>query len=285
MNSYLKHRLTPDEARQTISRRLQQREASFLDVVRKRVYGFAHSPYLPLHKEARCGFTDLERLVTSEGLENALQKLREEGVYFTFEEFKGRTPVRRSGVKEYAVDAAAFDNPRLGPGYTMSTSGSTGAGVRVTLSLDHVGSEALYDCIYADVLDLSAAPKVLWFQSFPGFLGPRHLLRSARAGFPLVYLCDPKAVELTNPLRLAQQRLNKKIFFGLLHRHGIRYPEPRAFPIGDPSALAHRLHQILQQHGRAFFRSYASMVLRVCLAAHELGLDLTGVTFSGGGDP
>lgn len=285
VHSYLKQRLTPSEARQTVAHRMRRREEAFLKVAKRRIYGFPGSPYLPLLKEAGCSFTDLEELVRRDGLENALHRLRENGVYITFEEFKGREPVKRSGVKSYGVTANNFDNPALGPGYTISTSGSSGAGVRVTLSLDHVGSEALYDCIYADILDLSAAPKVLWFQSFPGFLGPRHLLRSARAGFPLVYLCDPKAVELTSPLRLAQQTLYRKAFFKILHWHGANYPKPEPYPIAEPALLARRLHALLTEHGQCFFRSYASMVLRVCLAANELGLDLSGVTFSGGGEP
>src|SRR4051812_19354727 len=85
---YLGKRLTRDEALGLVSRRLREREAVFLRIVERGVYGSPRSPYLPMLKLAGCEFGDLRAMVRDRGLEGALLALREAGVYVSFEEQK-----------------------------------------------------------------------------------------------------------------------------------------------------------------------------------------------------
>ena len=62
-------------------------------------------------------------------MEGTLRTLRTAGVYFTFEEFKGREPVVRGG-KTLPVRPRDFDNTYLRSAYYGETGGSTGAGTR-----------------------------------------------------------------------------------------------------------------------------------------------------------
>ena len=52
---------------------------------------------------------DLRALVKREGLEGALRRLREQGVYVRFEEFKGREPIVRG--RPLRGRGQGFDNP------------------------------------------------------------------------------------------------------------------------------------------------------------------------------
>ena len=78
-------------------------------------------------------------MVHTEGLGNTLRALREAGVYITFEEFKGRTPIMRHG-QVIPVQAQDFDNPYLSRYYQGESGGSTGAGTRVDIDLDHMAA-------------------------------------------------------------------------------------------------------------------------------------------------
>ena len=80
--------------------------------MKKGIYGYKKSPYLKLLNLAQCEFPDIEQMVRTKGIEPTLRKLKEEGVYISFEEFKARKPTVRSG-KTFHFKEADFDNPYL----------------------------------------------------------------------------------------------------------------------------------------------------------------------------
>ena len=67
--------------------------------------------------------------------------LREQGVYVTYEEFKGRKPIVR-GARSMPVSSRDFDNPYVRRDFTLQTSGSTGLATYVGQSLDHIADTA-----------------------------------------------------------------------------------------------------------------------------------------------
>ena len=58
-------------------------------------------------------------------LERTLAALRQAGVYVTFEEFRGSTPLVRGG-RVLHVQTADFGNPLLAGSHEMESGGSTG---------------------------------------------------------------------------------------------------------------------------------------------------------------
>ena len=50
---FLRHPITSEEARETLRRRLEHRQADFLALIRKTIYEYRASPYLKLLKLAR----------------------------------------------------------------------------------------------------------------------------------------------------------------------------------------------------------------------------------------
>ncbi len=284
LSPFLREKNTVDGVLLDLRTRLDFRDKNFLSLVHKAVYGNPVSPYLPLLEHAGCEFADLQKSVRVHGLENTLHQLRSEGVYVTFDEFKGRQPIQRHG-RTYQVDAADFDNPLLTSYFTASTSGTTGRGNRVTMSLDHVGWEAQHELLFYHALEMLEAPIILCFQAFPGALGPRVLLRHLKNGLTPHTWFNP----LIDSDRSLTARLSSRIkaggFRAFARLHGHRIPDAVPLPLDSFPWLAEHVHQVAERHGRCLFRGLLSMCLKLCIEAQRRGLDLGGAVLSGGGEP
>ena len=73
------HTLTLEEAKAIVKKRMEERETNFLRLVKKGIFGYPKSPYLPLLKLASCEMGDIENMIRGRGLENTLRSLREGG--------------------------------------------------------------------------------------------------------------------------------------------------------------------------------------------------------------
>jgi hypothetical protein len=86
-------------------------------------------------KHAGCEPGDLERLVRSEGLEDALHDLYRRGVYLTLDELKGRKPVVRGSLCTL-VEAGSLRRAPTGVNLPATTSGRGGRRTPVTLDFE-----------------------------------------------------------------------------------------------------------------------------------------------------
>src|SRR5262245_21902841 len=118
----LRNPVTIEEARATLRRRLERREADFLGVMRHAIYDQPQSPYRNLLRMAGCEYGDVEGLVSQNGLEGALGVLFRHGVYLTVDELKGRRPVVRGGVT-LVSDADRVRNPQATAHLPVQSSG------------------------------------------------------------------------------------------------------------------------------------------------------------------
>jgi hypothetical protein len=176
---FLRKTITLEEARAIIRSRLAARESNFLMVVEKGIFGNPRSPYRPLLELAGCGMGDIRAMVRDRGVEGTLMALREAGVYFTFEEFKGRQPAVR-GEQVIKVDPRDFDNPLLSKSLRGETGGTTGAGSRVSTDLDHLAAHAPYLMVTWEAHGVLDIPKALWRGILPDASGINYVLRAAR---------------------------------------------------------------------------------------------------------
>src|SRR5262245_12126319 len=92
---YLRQPMTVDEVTSYIRARMQDRDGAFLHILEHAVYAHPRSPYLKLLKEAGCELGDAQKMVRQDGVDEALRKLHQAGVYVTFDEFKGRSAAVR----------------------------------------------------------------------------------------------------------------------------------------------------------------------------------------------
>ncbi|MFH1144360.1 MAG: hypothetical protein V1774_07440 [Candidatus Eisenbacteria bacterium] len=283
LRGFLRRRISLEEARRHLQKRLAERESSFLRVARRGIFGNPHSPYLSLLRHAGCEFGDLEREARTHGLEGALRILRDAGVYLTFEEFKGRTPVIRGG-RTFPIRPAAFRNPFLGAYYYAHSGGSTGAGTRVAIDLEHLAEQAPMNMIAYDVHRVLHVPTLIWRGVLPDGTGINNVLRPALFGqIPVRWFALPTARGMVRQPLLT--RIATPYIVHLARLYGAPVPRPEPTPLQEAAVIARAVEQTLRANRACLVRAHVSMALRVCLAAREEGFDFTGATFMGGGEP
>ena len=280
--SLLRHTISLEEAQALVQRRLAERETNFLRLVERGIFGYPKSPYLPLLKLAGCALEDMRQMVRASGLEDTLRALREVGVYVTFEEFKGRTPIVRDG-QVIPVRAQDFDNPYLSHYYQSETGGSTGAGTRVNTDLDDLAAQAPYLMLTWDAHNVLSIPTALWRGILPDGSGLNNILRAVRFGqVPQKWFSHIAARDWRYPLRYRLATYGTVVMGRLC---GVPIPWPETVSLDQAHVVARWAAETLQTHGACLILTQVSRALRVCLAAQEAGWDLTGATFTVGGEP
>ena len=189
LRRFLRHTLTMDDARRIVRERMEQREENFLCVVERSIYGNPRSPYLKLLTLAGCELGDLRVLVKNKGLEGALRELRGQGVYITFEEFKGRRPIVRRG-KTFAVTADDFDDPFGRRLFNLTTGGSSGAALNVGVDLQHIAASAPHELLRFSAHGLLNMPSMRWNPILPSAT-LRTILRGVYVGDVLMRWFSP----------------------------------------------------------------------------------------------
>ena len=281
--AYLRGRDTVEEGRRLLAEGFAHRERNFLLTAERCVFGFAHSPYRPLLDRAGCEFGDLRRLVEADGLEAALRSLRAEGVYISFEESKGREPVRRGNL-EFEVKSSDFTNPFASIHMHSSTSGSTGTRTRNPIDLDFSAAHSPIRMAIAEaqgILDLPVATVRGGLPESSGFGGS---LKSVRWNRPIDRWFTPQL----EPPRKPELR------FRLAHHYIMTVARLCGTPFTPPEPI--RMHEVgriadwaaetvAREPHRCLIDCTPSMALRIAVHAKDAGIDLTGVTFRGAGEP
>jgi hypothetical protein len=281
LRRFARHRLTLDEAKRIVGERMERREETFLQIVARGIYEHPSSPYLALLRMAGCELGDLRDTIRRKGLEETLRALREVGVYVTFEEFKGRKPIVRYG-QEITVTPRDFDNPSARRHFAFRTGGSTGAASNVAVDLDHIAERAPHDILTLSAHSLCGAPSAMWRGILPdSTLGA--LLRRACIGhlperwFSPIDWCDSR-----HWLKYGAATLYIILWMRLF---GLRVPLPEIARVEQALVVARWIVEMLKTHGQCLLYTVVSRAVRVCLAAQEAGLDLTGAAIKGGGEP
>ena len=123
LRGFIKNPITLESARKIITEKIQNRETNFLATVKHTIYENERSPYLKLLNLVGCEYGDLERMVSSEGIEGCLKRLAKEGVYVSYEEFK-RSKETVRGSKTFQFKESDFDNPLTLANLEIRSSGS-----------------------------------------------------------------------------------------------------------------------------------------------------------------
>jgi len=265
-----------------VRERMAAREQSFLQFMERGVYGNPKSPFLPLLKLAGCEPGDIRNRVGTNGLEASLRELREAGVYVTFEEFKGRKPMVRNG-KVFHVQPRDFDNPHLSRHYEGTTSGTTGAGTRLMIDLDHLAANAPLLLLEHHVHGTLNTPIGIWFGTPPDPTGLiAVLMRSRYLGAPLKWFSPALAQSAAPPLKY-RFIMPGTIMAGRLF--GAPLPWPQPVRLDQAITIARWAAKMVAEHGACLITTHVSQALRICMAASEEGLDLSKVTIAAGGEP
>ena len=283
LKKFLTDKMTLPKARQIIQQRMAQREENFLKVVKKGVFEYKKSPYLPLFKLSGCGYQDVERMVARSGLEAALRTLKEEGVYFTIEEFKGRSPVRRKG-KEIIVKEGDFDNPYIAACYEKRSGGTRSAGTRTMVDFDHLTNGAIHKALTVAFWNLLPdMPHVILRPTLPYTSGANIVLQFKKTGIDFakwISIIDERNLNIS--LR-GHWGVSYVLWLG--RRCGMKLPRLETIPFSEIGRLSELFSRLMGEAGGCCVHTNVSRAVRICLAAREKKIDLKGLTFRIGGEP
>ncbi len=278
---FLRERDTLEQGRERLRRDLADRDGNFLRTAEQCIYRHPGSPYLPLLRHAGCELGDLRGLVAREGLEGALQRLREQGVYVRFEESKGREPIVRGSLR-YEVGVGDFDNPGGSRHLESATSGSTGPRSRLPFDLDYIAYQSPILMLIQEVQGLHGVPRVGVRGPLPESPGFGGSLRGARQG----WLPERWFAPALEPPRRPELR------FRLAHGYvmtvarlcGVRMPRPEPIRMSEVATVARWARDAVARAGGSVIDCTPSMALRIVEAARSEHVDLGRVVFRTNGE-
>jgi len=286
LRRFSKARLKSEEAivfaRQHVRKRIANREQNFLNLVHKGVFQNQDSPYLKLLRPKKIGFDDLQAWVLKNGIETTLHLLETEGIYFTVDEFKGKTPVKRKGVA-FSCCEGMFDNPFLSFVYEVRSGATRSVGTRIRIDFDYLHERSLYDALLLDTHGCLNAPIANWFPVFPEAPGINSSLRFAHIGNPVRCWFSQVAEDR---LRVNwEKRWGIKLIFLVSDWCGTPLAEPEYVPLNDADKVARWAAGALKEHGTCVIYTFPASAVRVCIAAAEANLNIKGAKFLVTGEP
>jgi hypothetical protein len=275
LKPFLREPLSAAHAKAIVQDQMQRRGERLLAKLDRAVFANPLSPYLRLMRAAGCEPGDVRGLVERDGVEATLQALLRAGVYVTFEEFKGRTPIVR-GSDTFTVSAADFDNPVLTPHFTATSSGTRGRPTRILIDIDHIAQSAPHWRLWFAAHDLGSRPLLFWTPAHSG-VANRHLL-AAKCGKPYArWFVDVEMVSVKD--RLVAPTVH------WLVRRATGSPAPELVPIADAAKVGRVLADMARQGLKPCIVTSPSEAVRACLAMQAERISLDGVTFLLGAEP
>ncbi|MBN2325237.1 MAG: hypothetical protein JXQ30_16020 [Spirochaetes bacterium] len=282
LRGFLGEKLSAKRCYEIIKKSQKNREQSFLDVVRKAVYGNKKSPYLKLLRLARLGYDDLERMVHSEGIESALHMLRDKGVYIGSEEFKCKKSVVRDG-KVFTFKESDFNNPLIASNLEYKTGASRSSGTKVTMNFARYERYAAYNRIAADAHGVSDSPVILWLPILPSAACLVTLLRLTKIGNTPVRWFSQITAEKVKPAVAKRLAMLYFVFAGRLF--GASFPRPEYVGPDRSYRVCEYIAEVLKKGHGCVIETYTSSAVRACQAARERNIDISGATFFVAGEP
>jgi hypothetical protein len=282
LQPYFRTTISLDQARLRLATEAARRPQALLHLLHHAIFPFPNNPYRRLLDWAGFTPTKLERLVSTQGVESTLAALHQAGVYVTIEEFKGRTPIRRPGL-EFPVRHQDFDNPVLDAHFEGRTSGSRGPRRRLLLDLSLVDRDACAHRIFLESFQLAHRPHAVWRSVPPDNSGIKKPLMHARLSLPMDRWFSPLPPRWS-PAEFKYAAFTAYTVFAA-RRAGRSFPYPEFVPLNRAAIVARWMAQMTARGTPAFLDSSASAAVRVCAAARELNLDISGSMFRTGGEP
>ena len=277
LRRYFSTTVSIDDCRATIERGVLDRARNLLATLDGAVFANRASPYRRLLDHAGLERGDVARLLDTEGVEGALERLYEAGVQVRLDEFKGLAPIRR-GSLELEVRAADFDNPLREAHYAARSGGSGGAARPILVDLSSVAQDACHFAVLLDAFGAWERPTAIWYPMPPGVIGLKVALWNARLARPVERWFSHTRLEPRPALMTAAA-------WAVARTRRRRIP----FPVHTPTEDADRVATWMEarRHGGrpALLACTPSSAVRTCLAAEAAGADLEGAMFRLGGEP
>lgn len=278
----VRHPVTREEAVRTVAEEVRTRGDRFVRMLDALVWPYPSSPTHQLLANAGVEAGDVRALVAAHGLDGALGRLRDEGVYVSYEEYAGKDEARR-GSATFHFAPSDFFNPVVDADYMASTGGSRGAGTSMELSFAWQRRQGVQRAIQYPMTGVAGAPTAVWLPVFPSAAGFGAVMKISAGGN------RPERWFSQIPGRLEgvaghKQRANRLLpVLSTFTRTGL--PSPEHVPSDDPEPVVAWLQDALGREGRAALTGYASSITAAARWAVDRGVDLTGVVVFPASEP
>jgi len=271
----LNERISLDECKTIIREGMARREENFLLTIKDQIYAYSKSPYLKLLELSRISYEDIKKMVFRQGIEDTLRTLKEEGVYVTYEEFKGNKAVRRKG-EAFSCRQRDFYNPfqrRLGEVYSGT---SLGVATNIHWTSGYIMQKAVHLALALEIHKCFDAPLALWLPTLPAQIGLAPFILQKIGMRPRIWFSQAKMFPL--------EPLAYKAFFilnNLVSRRGDVFDEiPLKYAgLQEAHIIAEWAARTIKDYSVCSIRTFVSGAVRICVAAKEHNLDIKNTTF------
>lgn len=172
--------------------------------------------------------------------------------------------------------------PFLTSYYAGRTSGSTGPATRASIDLDALADIVFHLSVSLTAHDLLTAPLALWWEILPSPWGARILICDAKVGRIAERWFSPVSRDDVPSMK---SRLATRFIIAAGNRAGVSLPRPEFLEEDKVELLARWAEEKLRKSGKCLIRTAPNRAVRVCVAARDAGIDLSGAFFIGGGEP
>lgn len=269
----------PSDAKGLVRRQVEARETTWLGLVAETVFATPDNPYRRMFELAGCTFGDLEINALRDGLEPTLEKLYDAGVYLTFDEFKGKTPIVRYG-EEIPGTLADFRNKLETSWLEGSTSGSSGGRTNVPHG---TGTGLLRDTVTALAIEdfnLASYRRLIVRPVLPSAIGVLLGLSMSRLGCPMH--------EWHATGSSGRDSLHYRLLTRYLTRasrgNNVGIPTPRYLRQGDFTTPTEWIARQKEAGSPSMVSAFVSPAVRMAALATERGWDISGSIFFSGGE-
>jgi hypothetical protein len=283
LRRFLREPISVEQAHEKIKRALDDREASFLELVRAQIYERRAGPYLKLLKLAGCEFSDLQSHVHKHGLEKTLERLAREGVYLTADEFKGKKPVVR-GRESFQVTPEDFERLHVYAGFVTHSSGTRNRPTRSRFFLDWLTMKAWATCLFFSAHDLFSHSHAMYDAILPGSGGTNNLLIYAKLGIS-TDRWFARQIPFNTRREAQYHYLMTRLIVLMGRRFGPGFPMPEFTDINQVYRIVNWASEKRREGKLCSVTTTASNAVRIARSAREMGESLAGVKFNVSGEP
>ncbi|MCD6583299.1 MAG: hypothetical protein J7K71_01255, partial [Candidatus Omnitrophica bacterium] len=265
-----------------IKKRISEREEIFLKEIKRGIFENKKSPYLKLLKLSHLGYRDIQRLISRNGIEETLKILKEEGVYLTLKEFKGKEPVIRKG-KRFLFKESDFDNPVLYEGLLLRSGATRSSGTRITIDFSHLLQIATYRRLIGNIWGLLNKPHIIFHPIFPTGAGIKAFICLQKNKVPFKKWISP--IDERNSGISWKGKFVVFLITNLGRFYGLKLPQSEHISFKNILHVVKYIANLLEYTGSCCVNCSVSSAVRICLEAKERGIGIKGTIFRASGEP
>jgi hypothetical protein len=277
--------ITSAKAIAAVQARTKARARVFLDTAERTIFANASSPYRPLLDLAGYDLARVRALVLEGGVEGALRRLCQDGVYISIEEFKGLREARR-GSHVFRFGERDFQNPLASkdpsqPMFRVVSGGTRSAGIPTAIQAADQRTRAEQMALTLAANGFETLPIAVWVPQMERTSLGAVMRLAAMRHVPNAWFTQ------VPEWRFSDVDESHAFYVGInlaARLRGQRFPPRTYVPFGEESRGLPWVAAQVRRNGCVIL-TIPSAALRISLAAKQRGMRLDRVTFLIGGEP